>query len=358
MTCAGLAHAAADPTPPTTAIVLVDGGKGIKLKLKAPIHQAFNDKGQLLWTAEYEEGNDQVVLPISEKDVVKRMGGVATISPSDRGSVRVGGRAVGSVRFTIVDKKGNKEVVRIDVRRRLFIPLGETQVLAMASGKAIKIVAGDRGGCAAMEPIPEESLKVKITGREVGDTLVAFTGEDGSMETVEVVIRSTRRAGKGTILLPPGELLLFPAKAKEDITVVDTELESVCEVRPGPTVKQVRLVPRKPGASKMTVQFEGGKKESFEVIVARDAPLITDKTSTIHEGETLRLPISNKRPAHVEQMDGDGECMSYETKEAGSKFEMSDLKPGVYIFAYTDKDEKPACLRLRVVKKAPAKKKE
>jgi hypothetical protein len=272
---------------PRSVIVWVDSMVELQTSDKKPISKVEDAKGKLvLAISDIEEKSpegkeakisvgEEEKTPLgkrypSEPDKVLQV----HASHADPAAVLLGGVAPGTVRITLVDRDGRKEVCDIFVRPQIFVPIGSEETVQLSGKKPIKSVKNEREKIIRIERVADDPRTVKVRGLAKGDARLSLTGEDGKVETYEVTVRSDRVADKNTLLLPLGKEVSIQASTKKFLQRVVNDRDKIIRVgfsREGPS--SIVVTGLREGFCHLSLTDRDKVTEIYEVIVRKGAPV-------------------------------------------------------------------------------------
>jgi hypothetical protein len=328
---------------------------------KKPLRSVRDEIGKPILSWKVKKGSDEVQFE-QAPGVNDKYVRVVPGPNGDRTTVGLHGESPGTVRITLVDEAGAKEDWDIEVRNEVFVPLGKSEAVQMATRKAIKEIANESEKVIAIEKMPGEAGAVKVTGRASGDARFTLTGDDGRTETVEVVVRSEKEPGKNLLLLTADCGLRFQTPGKKPIRTAINSSEEVVRMRPlsGPDTAlqdptSLIIEALKPGFCRLEIEELEGVTEKYEVIVRADGPIPKDHV-VLTVGKPHRVERPMKEGAFC-LLDVDEENITVSADEKDDAVLVIDPKTaGSYCLLLQEADTKIKLVFL-VVRKKPAEEK-
>lgn len=280
-------------------IVWVEGAKDLQATSRKPLLAVQDADGKAIITHKLDRKNKTYsidVVPADDK-------AVAYFKPiiNDPTTVRAVGLSPGTRRVILVDEDGVKETCDIIVRRMIFLPIGASQVVQMASKGSVKKIGNEGNKIVGVEHFPSDKSKVKLTGLTAGDTRFTLTSEDGKTETFEVIVRSDKVPGKNTIFVSMDAFEIHRGPDESPISSVVNERNTIVEVVPtlnDPT--RILLFPVSNGITWLTVTYgderRGNTKEATYEVIVRASGNPSKEIILLNIGQEYRLQLSTRKP--------------------------------------------------------------
>jgi hypothetical protein len=125
---------------------------------------------------------------------------IVSLFPTDEAAIAVKGNVPGTVRLTLTDQEGKVESFEVRVGPRFSVAVDETEIGQMVAQKPIKQVSNGNDKVIRVEKAAGAPENVKVSGLVRGEAHFTLIAEDGTSETHEVIVRSSKEPGDFLLL--------------------------------------------------------------------------------------------------------------------------------------------------------------